>query len=183
MKARTLEEQFFDVPTWSFVGSHRRRWAKKGVGEGRHGWMYSYLTVTSSVNLSTRCVRMLRGSVLPPSCLGGGLLFRHAGRVELHGKGRACTERQRKTGLTRATESNWQTVRKKDSKQAGKWGLFLTQMKNAGVNERRCCVVSSLFDKAGWKNFQGVFEEDGEGPLDQNHRRRISILPVWPVVT
>lgn len=105
--------------------------------EGR--WMYSYLTVTSSVNLSTRCVRMLRGSVLPPSCLGGGLLFRHAGRVELHGKRRACTERQKKTGLTRAAESNWQkatqekAAQKKDGKQAGKWGIFLVQMKNAGL--------------------------------------------------
>lgn len=48
--------------------------------------MYSYLTGTSSVNLSTRCVRMLRGSLLPPSCLGAGLLFRHAGRVELQAK-------------------------------------------------------------------------------------------------
>lgn len=93
---------------WCFFGSHRRRWGKKAVDEGRRGWMYSYLTVTSSVNLSTRCVRMLRGSVLPPSCLGGGLLFRHAGRVELHGKRRACTERQKKTGLTCAAESNWQ---------------------------------------------------------------------------
>lgn len=56
-------------------------------GRGRR-WsvMRSYLTVTSSVNLSTRCVRMLRGMVLPPSCLWGGLLFRHAGRVELYAR-------------------------------------------------------------------------------------------------
>lgn len=50
---------------------------------GHVKWVCSYLTVTSSVNLSTRCVRMLRGKALPPSCLWGGLLFRHAGRVEL----------------------------------------------------------------------------------------------------
>lgn len=53
-------------------------------GERTRGWVCSYLTVTSSVNLSTRCVRMLRGMVLPPSCLWGGLFFRHAGRVELY---------------------------------------------------------------------------------------------------
>lgn len=87
MKTRSSGEQFLDAPAGSFVVSHKqRRWEKKGVGEGRHGWMFSYLTVTSSVNLRTRCVRTLRGSVLPPSCLGGGLLFRHAGRVELHAK-------------------------------------------------------------------------------------------------
>lgn len=81
-------------------------------GRGRRGFVKrSYLTVTSSVNLSTRCVRMLRGMVLPPSCLWGGLLFRHAGRVELYarappvrgGERAACKRRQRKTKMT----CNW----------------------------------------------------------------------------
>lgn len=57
-------------------GRKKRFWVKGGT--------LSYLTVTSSVNLRTRCVRMLRGMVLPLSCLWGGLLFRHAGRVELY---------------------------------------------------------------------------------------------------
>lgn len=77
-------------------------------------WVCSYLTVTSSVNLSTRCVRMLRGKALPPSCLWGGLLFRHAGRVELcarnpahtGGERPACKERQRKTKMTHTAERN-----------------------------------------------------------------------------
>lgn len=43
----------------------------------------SYLVATSSVNLSTRWVRMLRGMVPALSGRRGGLLFRHAGRVEL----------------------------------------------------------------------------------------------------
>lgn len=47
--------------------------------------MCSYLTATSSVNLSTRWVRMLRGMVPALSGRRGGLLFRHAGRVELGG--------------------------------------------------------------------------------------------------
>lgn len=52
-----------------------------------------YLTVISSVNLSTRCARALRGKVSPSCCLWGGLLFRHAGRVELHGRNPAHSMR------------------------------------------------------------------------------------------
>lgn len=87
--------------------------------------MRSYLTVTSSVNLSTRCVRMLRGMVLPPSCLWGGLFFRHAGRVELYarapptrvaggrrgegGKDPRAQEGKGKQKMTHATDRNKQT--------------------------------------------------------------------------
>lgn len=76
--------------------------------------MGSYLTATSSVNLSTRCERILRGSVMHPSCLGAGLLFRHAGRVELHAKA-PHAERQRKTRLTHATDRNQQTAKRTSS--------------------------------------------------------------------
>lgn len=55
-----------------------------GVGGG-HRAAWSYLAATSSVNLSTRWVRMLRGMVPARSARRGGLLFRHAGRVELRG--------------------------------------------------------------------------------------------------
>lgn len=79
--------------------------------------MCSYLTVTSSVNLSTRCVRMLRGMVPPPSCLWGGLLFRHAGRVELYARApptrvgkilHAKKGKQNKKKMTHATDRNKQ---------------------------------------------------------------------------
>lgn len=81
-------------------------------------WVCAYLTVTSSVNLSTRCVRMLRGMVPPPSCLWGGLLFRHAGRVELYarappttgGSRPACKKRKakEKRKMTHAADRNKQ---------------------------------------------------------------------------
>lgn len=90
-------------------GGRGRRWCVKRVS--------SYLTVTSSVNLSTRCVRMLRGMVLPPSRRWYGLLFRHAGRVELYARAPerpACKgERQRKrktdtcSWLKEAEQSKW----------------------------------------------------------------------------
>lgn len=83
-------------------------------------WVFSYLTVTSSVNLSTRCVRMLRGMVLTPSCLWGGLLFRHAGRVELYAKappntrwGKTQVQRKAKEKeMTHATDRNKQRLNK-----------------------------------------------------------------------
>lgn len=68
-----------DVESFLMAVSKGTRWdGKRSVK-----WACPYLTVTSSVNLSTRCVRMLRGRLPPPSCRWGGLLFRHAGRVEL----------------------------------------------------------------------------------------------------
>lgn len=78
---------------------------RKGTGRRKDVQMCSYLTVTSSVNLSTRCVRMLRGMVLPPSCLWGGLLFRHAGRVELYAK---KTHMHKKAKENRNDTCKWQ---------------------------------------------------------------------------
>lgn len=96
----------------------KKREKEKIVGGGRtrEEMVRSYLTVTSSVNLSTRCVRMLRGMELPPSILWGGLFFRHAGRVELcvrapptrGGERTTCKERQRKTKMTHAADRSKQ---------------------------------------------------------------------------
>lgn len=68
----------------------------RGVRRGRWGWRHrAYLTATSSVNLSTRCVRMLRGKATPANILWAGLPFRHAGRVELCAAGPAHTQQTR----------------------------------------------------------------------------------------
>ena len=80
----------------------------------------SYLTVTSSVNLSTRCVRTLRGAATPPSCrrrgaTAAGLLFRQAGRVELRGPPGAHA-RQRDTHTHTHTHMVAQTCQKKERK-------------------------------------------------------------------
>lgn len=105
------------------IVTERRKKKKKrekekivGGGRTREEMVRSYLTVTSSVNLSTRCVRMLRGMELPPSILWGGLFFRHAGRVELcvrapptrGGERTTCKERQRKTKMTHAADRSKQ---------------------------------------------------------------------------